>query len=532
MPIAAIPRYLGTNFKSASPALRFGMYLPIWTERADQENEVKERARKGSREGKELKEVLDDQGMDAAIRNLVRREHLPDLWDKNDSGSRASWNKVISLTNDDNDDHARMKALSDREAVLFQTAAGANGLELMAKSIAPFTTGLGNEHPLENGFAFLNPYGLPYLPGSGVKGVVRRAAEELAHRDFFKNESGWTLPAIWHLFGFEPWLVSEARESEAEWKEWIDGFSVTKTEIEEYLNAVLDEHSDAHRKLKSHIRKADDPISALREKHLHVRGALEFWDVVPQIKGNKLAVEIMTPHHSHYYDPNKPHAGSNSPHDSGKPTPISFLTVPPGSDFVFHVRSDHRRLSRCVPELAKDGRWRALLKAAFEHAFEWLGFGAKTSVGYGAMEPDPRVEEAARRKAEEEAAIRARQEEERQRLEAERAAAEQRRAEQAAFDALPRSRRRLIEAERALKVFQESHRFDKSPLLNEVKSHANRLAHEAPEWSDATEREEAARFLEQLYETIGWHDPGMRTKQKKKQEMKRREAIARIRGED
>ena len=534
MPIAAIPRYLGTNFKSASPALRFGMYLPIWTERADQENEVKERARKGSREGKELKEVLDDQGMEAAIRNLVRREHLPDLWDKNDSGSRASWNKVISLTNDDNDDHARMKALSDREAVLFQTAAGANGLELMAKSIAPFTTGLGNEHPLENGFAFLNPYGLPYLPGSGVKGVVRRAAEELAHRDFFENESGWTLPAIWHLFGFEPWLVSKSRQSDAEWKEWIGGFSVSKTEIEEYLNAVLDEHSDAHRKLKSHIRKADDPMSALRvllrEKHLHVRGALEFWDVVPQIKGNKLAVEIMTTHQSHYYQ-NKAHAGSNSPHDSGSPNPISFLTVPPGSDFVFHVRSDHRRLSRCVPELAKDGRWRALLKAAFEHAFEWLGFGAKTAVGYGAMEPDPRIEEAARRKAEEEAAIRARQEEERQRLEAERAAAEQRRAEQAAFDALPRSRRRLIEAERALKVLQKSSRFDKA-TLNEVKNQGNRLAEEAPEWPDAAEREEAAKFLEQLYETIGWHDPGMRTKQKKKQEKKRREAIARIRGED
>lgn len=30
MPIAAVPKYLGRNFKNASPALRFGMLLPLW----------------------------------------------------------------------------------------------------------------------------------------------------------------------------------------------------------------------------------------------------------------------------------------------------------------------------------------------------------------------------------------------------------------------------------------------------------------------------------------------------------------------
>ena len=383
------------------------MYLPIWTERADQEREVKERAKKGSREGKDLYLLLESPGgMDEAIEHLVQRKNLPNLWDKNDSGGRAAWEKVIELTSEH---HACMKALVDRETALFQTAAGADGLELMAKSVAPFTTGLGNEHPLENGFAFLNPYGLPYLPGSGVKGVVRRAAEELAHSDFFENDNGWTLPAIWHLFGFEPWLTSTSRKSDAEWKEWIcgfsenNGFSVSKEEIVSYLGAVLDERSDTYKKLKRCIRKADTPICALRtllqEKHLHVRGALEFWDVVPRINGNKLAVEIMTPHHSHYYQGNT-HAGSSSPHDSGKPNPISFLTVPPGSDFVFHVRCDHRRLSRCAPELAADGRWRTLIQAAFEHAFEWLGFGAKTAVGYGAMKRDRTGEQRSRQERE------------------------------------------------------------------------------------------------------------------------------------
>ena len=405
MPIAAVPEYLGSDFSGASPALRFGMYLKLWGIDSRSEkilwttHDVNYR-----RTGKDHKERrFEDENKTSALDAATCLSEF---------------------------DRKSIAAHIQRQRAIFDAVAEDDGLELMAQSVAPFTTGLGNEHPLENGFAFLNPYGLPYLPGSGVKGVVRRAAEELAHRDFFDSESGWTLPAIWHLFGFERWLVSKDRESDAEWKEWISGFSVTKTEIEEYLNVVLDEHSDAHRKLNNRIRKADTPMIALgallQERHLHVRGALEFWDVVPRIKGSKLAVEIMTPHQSHYYQ-QKAHAGSTSPHDSGGPNPISFLTVPPGSDFAFHVRCDHRRLSRCAPELARDGRWRTLLKAAFEHAFEWLGFGAKTAVGYGAMKWDREAE------------TRHRQERE----DRERAAREQAEREQAEQEAKAREEKRL-----------------------------------------------------------------------------------------
>jgi CRISPR-associated protein Cmr6 len=73
------------------------------------------------------------------------------------------------------------------------------------------------------------------------------------------------------------------------------------------------------------------------------------------------------------------------PHDSGQPNPICFLTVPPGSRFLFQVICDTLHLERTAPDLAKDGHWKQLIEAAFEHAFRWLGFGAKTAVGYGAM---------------------------------------------------------------------------------------------------------------------------------------------------
>ncbi len=41
-----------------------------------------------------------------------------------------------------------------------------------------FVTGLGREHPVENGFAWHHTLGTPYLAGSSVKGMVRAWAEE------------------------------------------------------------------------------------------------------------------------------------------------------------------------------------------------------------------------------------------------------------------------------------------------------------------------------------------------------------------
>ena len=347
MPIAAVPAYLGTDFSSASPGLRFGMYLPIWTNRADQEHEVNSRASKKSREAFEVQDMLQAQGMNATIATLRQRERnpLPDLWDKNDFAARHAWEKVLRLTANDK---ATMRALAARQSHTAQSTP--HTLTLDAIATAPFTTGLGNEHPLENGFAFLNPYGLPYLPGSGVKGVLRQAARELTSGDW-GDPQGWDAGTI-HLL--------ERR-----------GHATIQLSIIDVLFGRETPDGDGD----------------------HVRGALSFWDALPQIPGDTLAVDIMTPHQSHYYQQrqDRKSGDSTSPHDSGAPNPISFLTLPPGTGFAFHVVCDQAHLERLAPDLAHDLRWQTLLTAAFEHAFEWLGFGAKTAVGYGAMQVNERA---------------------------------------------------------------------------------------------------------------------------------------------
>ncbi|UZR29631.1 type III-B CRISPR module RAMP protein Cmr6 [Methylococcus mesophilus] len=323
MSIAAVPTYLGNDFQDASPGMRFGMYLTLW-------------------EG-------------------------------------AAWSKTRDKPLDgvkrlgDNDKKTMQALIARQERCFDAVASSESTLRLEAQSIAPFTTGLGNEHPLENGFAFLNPYGLPYLPGSGVKGVLRQAARELASGEWGETHG-------WDEEHPHPKSLSQGERDLAE---------------RECLSVV-------------------DILFGLESKNgdtEHLRGALSFWDVIPRIKGDSLMVEIMTPHQKHYYQ------DGQSPHDSGQPTPISFLTVPPGSGFTFHVQCDPAHLKRLSPKLAIDGQWQKLIEAAFEHAFQWLGFGAKTAVGYGAMRSDKQrqaQEAAAAERAEQLKEIARKQEEERQ----------------------------------------------------------------------------------------------------------------------
>jgi len=287
MPVAAVPAYLGRDFADASPAMRFGIFLPIWK---------------------------------------------AGVWSRDDSATHGVWRSVTKLTDRD---LAIMRGLLERQATLAEPLEREGRLlRLDALAVSPFVSGLGNEHPLENGFAFLNPYGLPNLPGSGVKGVLRRAACELAS-GMWEDRHEWDSATIDVLFG------PETNES---------------------------------------------GVGARR-------GALQFWDVIPQVETAALAVDVMTPHQSHYYQ------RGEVPHDSGQPVPVCFLTVPPKSRFVFHVQCDPAFMT---PELAEGSRWQALLRVAFVHAFDWLGFGAKTSVGYGALREDHAARETRERRMREE----------------------------------------------------------------------------------------------------------------------------------
>lgn len=265
---AAVPWYVGKQFNDVPPGHRYLLYLPFWESN----------------------------------------------WCAIKSSKQQALRDITAIPG-----HSKemMAELAKRYAKLTQ----AHSRECIeAVSVSPFATGLGWEHPNENGFAFLHPYGLPYLAASGIKGVLRRAAMDLID----VGNTGappWSTDAFSALFGPEPEINDDSKQ-----------------------------------------------------------GALRFFDVIPDIAKHKMAVDIMNPHYGDYYQ------GKSSPHDAGQPKPIFFLVVPPGSQFTFVV--DCPAEYRLPDELKK--HWRVLIRNAFMHAFDWLGFGAKTAVGYGAFSIDAR----------------------------------------------------------------------------------------------------------------------------------------------
>lgn len=71
---------------------------------------------------------------------------------------------------------------------------GLNGKIGIFKNQWRFVTGLGIEHPVENGFAWHHTLGTPYLPGSSVKGLVRSWATNWA--DITEEEKPDTINRI------------------------------------------------------------------------------------------------------------------------------------------------------------------------------------------------------------------------------------------------------------------------------------------------------------------------------------------------
>lgn len=68
-------------------------------------------------------------------------------------------------------------ALQDKAHKLAQLAQAQGGQARVYECAGNFVTGMGNPHPLENGFTWHPTLAMPYLPGSAVKGLVRALVE-------------------------------------------------------------------------------------------------------------------------------------------------------------------------------------------------------------------------------------------------------------------------------------------------------------------------------------------------------------------
>lgn len=200
---------------------------------------------------------------------------------------------------------------------------------LEARLETPLILGLGDEHPTEKGFRFDWNLGIPFIPASSLKGVVRLA-----------------------------WLVNHLNQLEQEDAEAFAA-KLTNEKLEEAKRLPLDALC----------------LFGCGGDNSH-RGRVIFLDAYPKTLP-RLKAEIMTCHYRDYYE------GKRGPTEDQQPNPQKFWAVDPYVDedqkqpltFVFRLL--------LAPEVAQNAARKESLLQALQAALKEHGLGAKTAIGHG-----------------------------------------------------------------------------------------------------------------------------------------------------
>jgi CRISPR-associated protein Cmr6 len=208
--------------------------------------------------------------------------------------------------------------------------------EFRARLQSPYVSGLGSGHPTETGMILDRNSGLPFIPASAVKGVLR-------------------LVCALHIAETEPGAV----------------LSVGK-------DSGQCEVPDSHPLLRRYFGDTDTGGTD------SVRGQLVFLDAFPAAVPT-IRADILNPHFGKYY------AGTQGPLETENPIPVKFLSVAEGIEFVFRclatpLPSTGRQTVDPLLRPFDDTDEQAVI-AMFTRAFNQLGFGGKTSIGYGRFVP-------------------------------------------------------------------------------------------------------------------------------------------------
>ncbi|NDP59531.1 MAG: type III-B CRISPR module RAMP protein Cmr6 [Oxalobacteraceae bacterium] len=237
-------------------------------------------------------------------------------WKVGDEG-KGNWIRTVEGPRGD---RAVLEAAANRSSMLGK-ALGAEVADF--KTDWHFATGLGLSHPVENGFTWHHTLGLPYLPASGVKGLLR----------------GWV-------------------------EAWVEHPDVAARD------AVISRWFGAAKGTEGQVEGA---------------GGLIFFDAIPT-QPVTLACDVMTPHMGKWYEQGgqierESDFAERAPADWHSPVPVPFLVVKQAS-FRFMIAPRLCGDKQGDAQAREDAK---TAMAQLAEALEWLGAGAKTAAGYGRM---------------------------------------------------------------------------------------------------------------------------------------------------
>lgn len=214
-----------------------------------------------------------------------------------------------------------------------------NAMAFLTTLQSRLIVGLGGKGPIEIGITVHPVTGLPFIPGSALKGLARNYA---------------LLSLYAEVNGEQDHLDSSAIEAFDKLLCLGEGHKIADT-----YAAIFGVAAES----------GDNPGQG---------GGCIFHDaVLTKCDGPIFTLDVMTPHFKEYY--NSGNAGSGKPttppHDADSPNPVTFIAVTEGAEFGFAVGTRPGVSNK----LSKRGaQWLA-------RALEEFGIGAKTASGYGAF---------------------------------------------------------------------------------------------------------------------------------------------------
>jgi len=233
------------------------------------------------------------------------------------------------------------------------------GIAFTMNNVERLAAGLGASHVLETGITLDRNTGLPYLPGSTLKGLTR----------------AWGLIEIAEQLGVS-----------------LDDVSVSGKDEVKILNIIAETLISESTETLLQTIQTLRPVSEDAENYLEwfrfifgwqgETGAVCFTDgIYAGEQSPKYAADVMTPHYIDYYTDK----GNNPPSEDDNPNPVSFITVDSGHTFAFGLIPRQSAFNRLEGEQRK-----VKTTTALNVATDWLvrgltqmGVGSKTSAGYG-----------------------------------------------------------------------------------------------------------------------------------------------------
>lgn len=218
------------------------------------------------------------------------------------------------------------RELSNAKALLGDNAIKAIELDTQWRMVQ----GLGIESVYEVSMTLHHVYGIPYIPASALKGVVRS------------------------------WIITNAYESKEE-------LAISDPSFCDWFGCpgelVIDDKDGKRQKHASHYKEAR-------------KGELTFFDAYP-LKAPRLKTDVMNPHYGPYYSDK---TGNTPPADYHNPVPVFFLTVEE-TPFRFILGADTKTLGHTIRNKSNGVDWDVFVW--LKDALQNHGIGAKTAVGYG-----------------------------------------------------------------------------------------------------------------------------------------------------